>query len=106
MSKLEIGTEQTTITIADEEYLVTAMPASIGLAWMDLNQESLDSGKSDHKLMKEVICTWVSKDNKSIDPKRFDTIFSRKYVTMRKLYQAVLDYNFAELFQEPDSNDQ
>jgi hypothetical protein len=91
-------------------YLVTAMSATEGLKFMEQQQESLDTGKADLALMKKVICKSVTKDGKLIgeDPKSglaFDIIFSRKLGHLRKLYTAVISYNFEDVFTEPDSEE-
>ena len=108
MSKLnmaDIGLPQESLDIDGVQYLVTAMPATKGLQFMEAQQESMDSGKADLALMKQVICAYVTKDNAPISAERFDVIFSRKFGHLRNLYQAVIQYNFGEVFQEPDSED-
>ncbi len=105
MSTIDFATEQRTIKVDDREYLVTAMPASVGLKWLEKHQDEVDSGKFNNALMREVITMWVSFENKPIDQKRFDVIFSRKYVHMKKLYKEILNFNFEELFQSPDSEE-
>lgn len=103
MSKLnmaDIGLPQEVITIDDVEYLVTAMPATKGLQFMEAQQESIDSGKADLALMKQVICAYVCKNGIQITEKSFDITFSRKFGHLRNLYQAVIEYNFGEVFQE------
>ena len=106
MSKLnmaDIGLPQEVITIDEVEYLVTAMPATKGLQFMEAQQESIDSGKADLALMKQVICAYVCKNGIQITEKSFDIQFARKFGHLRKLYQAVIEFNFSEVFQEPDS---
>lgn len=93
------------IQVDEEVYTVSAMPATAGLQFMEKYQESMDSGKADLSLMKQVICKYVSKDNKAIDEKRFDVVFARRYVHLQKLFQEVLKYNFEEVFQEPGTED-
>lgn len=97
--------EQTLLIIDDEEYLVNAMAATDGLAFMEKYQSDLDEGKSDFKVMKGVICKYVSKDNKDITPARFDTIFARRYMHLQKLYAEVIKFNFYEVFQAPDTEE-
>ena len=97
--------EQVTITVDDQDYLCTAMPATQGLAFLEKHQEALDKGKPDLAMMKQIICKHVSKDNMQITEQVFDTFFSRKYGTLQKLYQEVLQFNFAEVFQQPDSEE-
>lgn len=93
------------LTVDDTEYLVQAMPATQGLIFMEKYQEALDSGKADLSMMKQVICKYVQKDNKIIDEKSFDATFARKYGHLQKLYQAVLAYNFEDVFQQVDSEE-
>ena len=103
MSKLnmaDISLPQEVITIDEVEYLVTAMPATKGLQFMEAQQESIDSGKADLALMKQVICAYVCKNGIQITEKSFDITFSRKFGHLRNLYQAVIEYNFGEVFQE------
>lgn len=97
--------EQITLTIDDQEYLCTAMPATQGLAFLEKHQEALDKGKPDLAMMRQIICKYVSKDNMQITEQVFDSFFSRKYGTLQKLYQEVLQFNFAEVFQQPDSEE-
>lgn len=97
--------EQVTLTVDDQDYLCTAMPATQGLAFLEKHQEALDKGKPDLAMMKQIICKHVSKDNMQITEQVFDTFFSRKYGTLQKLYQEVLQFNFAEVFQQPDSEE-
>ena len=93
----EIALPQEMLTVDDVEYLVTAMSATDGLQFMEKHQDSIDKGKADLALMKQVICKYVCKDNKAIDAKRFDVIFARKFGHLSKLYSAVLEYNFEDL---------
>lgn len=103
MSKLnmaDVALPQETLVIDDVEYLVTAMPATKGLQFMEAQQESIDSGKADLALMKQVICAYVCKNGIQITEKSFDISFSRRFGHLRNLYQAVIEYNFGEVFQE------
>lgn len=97
--------EQEVIVIDKIEYLVNAMPATVGLIFLEKYQEAIDSGKADLSQMKQIICKYVSKDNMQITEKSFDITFSRKYGHLQKLYKAVLEYNFADVFQAPDSEE-
>lgn len=96
---------QESIVIDKVEYLVSAMPAEEGLKFLEKYQEAIDSGKPDLSQMKHLICRYVSKDNFAITSQSFDVTFSRKYGHLQKLYKAVLDFNFSEVFQEPDSEE-
>lgn len=97
--------EQTTITIDNIDYLVSAMPSSRGLKFMEQYQEELDSGKDNMAMRKDVICMSVSKDNQIITDKRFDVIFSRKYKHLSKLYNEVIKWNFPDFFDQPDTEE-
>jgi len=97
--------QQESIVVDKDEYLVTAMPAQAGLAFLEKYQEAIDSGKADHAQMRQIICKYVSKDNYAITAESFDIIFSRRYGHLQKLYKAVLEYNFADVFQAPDSEE-
>lgn len=101
----EIALPQEYITVDEVEYMVEALPATYALEFMEKYQDAIQSGKSDLKTMKEVICKSVYKDNKPIDAKRFDVVFSRKFLHLSKLYQEVLQYNFEDVFSAPDSED-
>lgn len=96
----EVALPQEIITVDDQDYLVTAMPATKGLQFMEAQQESIDSGKADLALIKKVICEYVCKDGMQITDKSFDIIFSRKFGHLRKLYQRVIEYNFGDVFQD------
>lgn len=98
----DVALPQETLEVDGVSYLVTAMPATKGLQFM----ETMQDGKADLATMKQVICAYVCKDNKSITNDSFDVIFARKFDHLGSLYKAVLVYNFGEdLFQEPDSED-
>lgn len=102
--KLEV-LEQTTITVDGTDYLVSAMPATKGLIFIEKHQEAIDAGKADLSQMKQIICNYVSKDNMQITERTFDVTFSRKYAHLNKLYKEVLNFNFEELFQAPDTEE-
>jgi hypothetical protein len=97
--------ETTNITVDDIEYLVTAMPATKGLMFIEKHQAAIDEGKADLSQMKQIICNYVSKENMQITEKSFDIHFSRKYAHLNKLYKEVLNFNFEELFQAPDTEE-
>ena len=97
--------EQTTITVDGEDYLVSAMPATKGLVFIEKHQEAIDAGKADLSQMRKIICNYVSKDNMQITEKSFDITFSRRYAHLNKLYKEVLNFNFEELFQAPDTEE-
>lgn len=97
--------EQTTITVDNVDYLVSAMPTTRGLQFMEQYQEEMDSGKDNLAMRKQVICNFVSKDNQMITDKRFDVVFSRKYKHLSKLYNEVIKYNFPDFFEQPGTEE-
>ena len=101
----DIGLPQETLVIDEVEYLVTALPASYALQFMEKYQEAIQAGKSDLATMREVIVKSVCKDNKQITNQSFDIIFARKFMHLSQLYQAVLNYNFEDVFTAPDSEE-
>ena len=105
MAKLPEVLEQTTITIDNIEYIVTAMGTIRGLQFMEQYQEEIDSGKDNLAMRKQVICHSVSKDNQMIDEQRFNIIFSRKYKHLSKLYSEVIKWNFPDFFGEPGTEE-
>lgn len=105
MNLADIALPQEVLEIDEVEYLVTAMPATYALQFMEKYQDAISSGKSDLATMKDVICKFVAKDNKQITDKSFDIIFARKFMHLSKLYQAILEYNFSDVFTAPDSED-
>ena len=103
MSKLnmnDVALPQETLEVDGVSYLVTAMPATKGLQFMEAQQESIESGKADLALMKQVICAYVTKDGMQITDKSFDIVFARKFGHLRNLYQAVIEWNFGEVFEQ------
>ena len=105
MSKLnmsDVALPQETLEVDGVSYLVTAMPATKGLQFV----ETMQDGKADLSTMKQVICAYVCKDNKSITNDSFDVIFARKFEHLGALYKAVIVYNFGEDFLgNPDSEE-
>lgn len=98
----DIALPQSVITVDGVDYLVTAMPATKGLQFV----ETMQDGKADLSTMKQVICAYVCKDNKSITNESFDVIFARKFEHLGSLYKAVIVYNFGEDFLgSPDSEE-
>lgn len=105
MANLPELLEQTTITVDDIDYVVSAMPTTRGLQFMEQYQEEMDSGKDNLAMRKQVICNFVSKDNQMITDKRFDVVFSRKYKHLSKLYNEVIKYNFPDFFEQPGTEE-
>lgn len=96
---------QETIKVDDQEYLVTAMSATDALMFMEKHIDTINSGKVDLSIIKNVIIKYVSKDNMQITKESFDVVFSRKVGHLQRLFEEVLKYNFSDLFQESDSQD-
>ena len=108
MSKLnmnDVALPQEVITVDEVDYLVTALPASYALQFMEKYQEAIQTGKSDLATMREVVVKSVCKDNKQITNQSFDIIFARRFMHLSQLYQAVLNYNFEDVFTAPDSEE-
>lgn len=101
----DVALQQENKEVDGVEYMFTAWPATYSLDFMEIYQKELEEGKASYKLMKEVICSSVSKDNKQITTKSFDIIFSRKIGHLVKVYQEVLKYNLDDLFTLPDSEE-
>lgn len=109
MSKLDladVALPQEEIEVDGESYLVTALPATKGLEFLEKYQAQIDSGKPDLSVMKQIICLSVTKDGKVISDKigksalSFDILFARKMGHMRNVFNQVLEYNFADVFSE------
>ena len=108
MSKLnmnDVALPQEVITVDEVDYLVTALPASYALQFMEKYQEAIQTGKSDLATMREAIVKSVCKDNKQITNQSFDIIFARLFMHLSQRYQAVLNYNFEDVFTAPDSEE-
>ena len=97
--------EQTEIEVDGVNYLVSAMPTTKGLQFLEQFQEEIDNGKDNQAMRKQVICNYVSKDNKMVTAERFDVVFSRKYKHVQDLYKAVVTWNFPDFFQEPATDE-
>lgn len=102
----ELALPQTTVELNGEEYMIEALPATYALEFMEKYQIAIESGKPDLKIMKEVICRSVYKDNKLIDTKRFDIVFARKFRLISELYQEVLKFNFEDLFTQSEDSEE
>jgi len=105
MSKLnmnDVALPQTTLTVDDVDYLVTSMACTDGLKFMETQRDNIEAGKApDLALMKQIVCKYAAKDNKQITASSFDVIFARRYQHLHKLYNEIIEYNFAsEGFQE------
>ena len=105
MSKLNMSSvalPQETLSVDEVGYLVTSMACTDGLRFMETQRDNIEAGKApDLALMKQIVCKYVVKDNVQITANSFDILFARKYQHLHKLYNAVIEYNFAsEGFQE------
>lgn len=101
----DIALQQEDVEVDGVSYMLTAWPASYALAFLEKNEDQLSNGKTNYNLMRDVICSCVTKDNKQITTKSFDIIFSRKTKHLINLYQEVLKYNLDDLFTLPDSEE-
>ena len=115
MAKIDlsgIALPQEELVVDDVTYLVTALPATEGLKFMEQYQESLDSGKPDLAVMKKIVCMSVTKDGKMIAEKAtngtlaFDIVFSRKLGHLRNLFNEVVKYNFNDIFLASDGDEE
>ena len=100
---------QDTLTVDGVDYKVTAMSATAALDFMEKNlQNEVDASqgkvKVDLTVIKKTIGRYVClEDGTAIDDSNFDVIFARKVAHLQRLFTAVLEYNFADDFQESDS---
>jgi len=110
MAKIDLSNvalPQEEVVVDEVTYLLTALPATKGLEFLEKYQEQLDSGKPDLSVMKQIICLSATKDGKIISDKAsssglsFDILFARKLAHMRNLFTAILEYNFGDVFNEP-----
>lgn len=114
MAKIDLSNvalPQEEIAVDGVEYLVTALPATEGLKFLEQHQASLDSGKPDLALMKKIVCMSVTKDGKMIAEKpsngtlSFDIVFAKKLGHLSNLFNEVLKYNFDDVFTEAVSEE-
>ena len=105
MAKPIMVLEQEDIEVGGVLYNVTAMSATDALMFMEKHIDSINSGKVDLSVIKSVIVKYVTKDNMAITKDSFDYIFSRKVGHLQKLFEAVLKYNFDDVFQESGSEE-
>lgn len=93
-------------------YMITALPATEGLKFMEQYQEYLDSGKPDLAVMKKIVCMSITKDGKMIAEKAtngtlsFDIVFARKLGHLRNLFNEVVKFNFEDVFQSADDSEE
>lgn len=79
------------VTIGDNYYIITAMGAEDGMAFLD---EYMDMGKVSPKKQKEIIVKYVKANNKVFTDKSYDIHFSRKYKELGELFLEVFNFNF------------
>ena len=109
LSNLALPSEE--FQIDGEVYLITALPATAGLDFLEKYQEQMDSGKADLSVMKKIICMSVTKDGQVINEKTsktslsFDVLFARKLGHMRNLFNKIVEFNFEDVFSEAVSED-
>lgn len=90
--------EQTTITVGDNSYLITALPATLGLDV--LAQLTSFSGQPPAQFMKEVILKSVKVNNKMPNEDWFNKTFSRNYKQLYELFGKITEFNFGDLSGE------
>lgn len=114
MAKIDMGNialPSEEFQVDDETYLITALPATKGLEFLEKYQQQIDTGKADLSVMKQLICMSVTKDGKVISDKTsngslsFDVMFARKLGHMRNLFNTLLEFNFGDVFSEAVSED-
>lgn len=105
MSLKDVALPQETVTVDGEEYLFTAMPATAGLQFMEKHQAAMDSGKPDLSLLKLVVTKYVVKDSMAINEAKFDILFARKLGHLRNVFDEYFQYNFGDVFTQPDSEE-
>lgn len=114
MSKIDlsnIALPQEEVVVDDVNYLLTALPATEGLKFLEQYQEMLDSKKPDLAMMKKIICMSVSKDGKMIAEKAtngtlaFDFVFAKKLGHLGNLFNEVIRFNFEDVFTEAASEE-
>lgn len=115
MAKIDLSAvalPQEELVVDDVVYMVTALPASKGLAFMEKYQSDLEKqGRPDLHVMKELICNSVTKDGKVIADKAgngsisFDILFARKLKHLSNLFTAVVGYNFDDVFTDADGEE-
>jgi len=97
--------EQTTVTVDDIEYLITALPTTEGLKFFERFREQLIAEKEDLSLQKSLVISCVDKGGIRITQETFDKLFSRKYAHLKKLYDEVLKWNYPDFFVLPGSEE-
>ncbi|MNQ04627.1 hypothetical protein D3C85_173450 [compost metagenome] len=105
MAKEILALPQEVIKVGEVEYLVTAMSATAALQFMEKHLTDINEGKIDLSVIKQIVVKYVTKDNIAITAESFDVIFSRKTGHLQKLFDAVLKYNFEDVFQESGLED-
>ena len=105
MNLQQIGLPQEQVEVDGTQYLISAMPATEALKFMEKHLTNINEGKIDLSVIKDVICKYVSKDNMAISNQSFDTIFARKVPHLQRLFEKVLAFNFDDVFQESDSGE-
>lgn len=100
MAKLYVR-ESETFTIDGEDYTFTQYPAMKGLKYITTLQQD---GMSP-ELVRDMIVDGVSKDNKAIDAKLFDSVFAGKLGHLMNVWNKLNEYQFDDVFQESASEE-
>lgn len=90
---------QETLKIDEVEYLVTAMPATVALAFQEKQLQKMIDAESekvkvDLSEIKQVVCKYATVGGVQFTDEKFDTHFARKTGHLNRLFDAILDYNF------------
>ena len=89
--------EQETFEIGDNKFTVIAWPTMFGLEIQSRVQDELtSSGRLSPSLMKDMVVNRTSVNSVAITEKKFDEVFSRKYVDLMELVQKIMAFNFGE----------
>lgn len=95
--------EQTTVTVGENSYLVTALDATNGLAVMHKMMEfSKNEQAPTAEFMRNLILKSVTVNNKQANEEWFNKYFSRKYHEVYELFTKIQEFNFGTEEQDPN----
>lgn len=95
--------EQTTVTVGENSYLITALDATYGLNALNQLMALESSGVRNPPVafVKELVLRSVKVNNMQPDEKWFNKYFSRNYKELYELFSEITKFNFD--FGEEDS---
>jgi hypothetical protein len=102
---MPIGLPQESVEVDGSTYLISAMPATDALEFMEKHLTNVNDGKIDLSTIKKTVCKYVSKDNMAISNSSFDIIFARKIPHLQRLFEKVLSFNFDDAFPQADTEE-